>query len=178
MHHKLDDIEKEEWVIWNGANGLVTTVTIERIEVGATGRSAWLDEPFNMVGPFDIDELETHGRINYAACIIMSRQRWQQDQLELRRESLQRRRAEEERLKKKYTNHNRGHSSYHDAHKSFNQQQHRETLKLPADGTLEAAQINAAYRRLAQKAHPDAGGSNKQFVRITDARNALLEDIS
>ncbi|WP_235840044.1 hypothetical protein [Derxia lacustris] len=28
---------------------------------------------------------------------------------------------------------------------------------------------------MAQKAHPDVGGSHEQFLRITEARNALLE---
>jgi len=55
---------------------------------------------------------------------------------------------------------------------------HRETLKLPFDGKLEPRQINAAFRRLAQKAHPDVGGSHEEFVRITEARNALLEYIA
>ena len=33
----LDDMcaDEEEWVIWNSAHGLVTTVAIERIEAGA-----------------------------------------------------------------------------------------------------------------------------------------------
>jgi DnaJ-class molecular chaperone len=46
------------------------------------------------------------------------------------------------------------------------------------DGKLEATQIKKVYRRLAQKAHPDIGGSHGEFLRITQARNALLEYIS
>ena len=68
-----NSVDQEEWVIWNGALGLVTTVVIERVEVCSSGRNAWLDEPFDMVGPFSLDELKTHGRIAFAACIVMSR---------------------------------------------------------------------------------------------------------
>ena len=67
----MDDksTDEEEWVIWNGAHGLVTTVAIGRVEVGTCGRNAWLDEPFDMVGPFSLDELKRLGRIAFAACI-------------------------------------------------------------------------------------------------------------
>jgi hypothetical protein len=178
MHDTLASADGEEWVIWNGAHGLVTTVTIGRVEVEAGSRNAWLDEPFDMVGPFNLDELEMHGRISFAACIVMSRQRWQDDQVELRRESLEIRRATEERVKEKVERMYRGHVGHQSKCNPFKEQQHRETLNLPIDGKLEPRQINAAFRRLAQKAHPDAGGSNEQFVRITEARNALLEYIS
>lgn len=170
--------DEEEWVIWNGAHGLVTMVTIGQIEVGTDGRNAWLDEPFDMVGPFSLDELETQGRIAFAACIVMSRQRWQDDQVELRRESLEIRRATEQRINEKFERLYGGHGWHQDKRKPFDERQHRETLNLPIDGKLESSQIKAAFRRLAQKAHPDAGGSNEQFVRITEARNALLEYIS
>lgn len=178
MPDTLASVDEEEWVIWNGNNGLVTTVTIDRIELGASGRMAWLDEPFDMVGPFSLDELETQGRIAFAACLVMSRQRWQDDQVELRRESLKIRRAEQERVKRKYARYSSGRSGYQDNRQPFDEQQHRETLNLPIDGKLEPRQVNAAYRRLAQKAHPDAGGSNELFVRITEARNMLLEYIT
>ena len=178
MHDTLATADEEEWVIWNSTHGLVTTVTIDRVEIGAGGRMAWLDEPFDMVGPFSLDELETHGRISYAACIVMSRQRWQDDQVELRRESLEIRRAEQERMNEEFARFSGDHSGYRGNRKPFDEQQHRQTLNLPIDGKLEPRKINAAFRRLAQKAHPDVGGSNEQFVRITEARNALLEYIS
>jgi hypothetical protein len=169
---------QEEWVIWNGAHGLVTTVTIERVEVGTCGRNAWLDEPFDMVGPFSFDELMTHGRIAFAACIVMSRQRWQDDQVELRRESLKIRRATEQRINEQFERLYGGQNRHQVNHKPDGERQHRQTLNLPIDGRLESSQIKAAFRRLAQKAHPDAGGSNEKFIRITEARNALLAYLS
>jgi hypothetical protein len=178
MHNSLDSADGEEWVIWNGDHGLVTTVIIGRVEISADGRSAWLDEPFDMVGPFSLDELEAHGRITFAACIVMSRQRWQDDQVELRRESLKIRRAAQQRMNEKYARFSSNNRTYTGNHQPFNERQHRETLNLPIDGKLEPTQIKAAFRRLAQKVHPDAGGSNEQFVRISEARNALLEYLS
>lgn len=168
----------DEWVIWNGAHGLVTTVTIERVEVSSHGRMAWLDEPFDMVGPFSLDELESQGRITFAACLVMSRQRWQQDQVQLRRESLVLRRAEQQRINEEFNRYSRQYSGQQVQLEAFKEQQHRETLKLPSDEKLEPGKIKAAFRKLAQKLHPDAGGSHEQFVRITEARNALLEYVS
>ena len=178
MHEAYASEEEEEWVIWNSAHGLVTTVTIGRVEAGADGRSAWLEEPFDMVGPFDLGELETQGRIAFAAALVTSRKRWQQDQLELRRESAKIRRAEAERINREYGHHTGGNSGFQDTREPFDEKKHRETLKLPMDGKLEPRQINAAFRRLAQQAHPDAGGSNEQFVLIQEARTALLKYIS
>jgi curved DNA-binding protein CbpA len=70
------------------------------------------------------------------------------------------------------------HSRHPGMRRPGDERKHREALNLPADGKLERSQINAAFRKLAQKAHPDAGGSHEQFVRITKARSALLETIN
>lgn len=43
------------------------------------------------------------------------------------------------------------------------------------EGALKPAEINAAFRRLAKTAHPDAGGSDEHYRRIAEARDALLE---
>lgn len=152
------EAKKEEWVIWNGSLGVLDMVTIGRIESGDTGRSAFLDSPYGVVGPFSLDELETHGRIAFGECLVMSRVRWQQDQVELRQEAMEKRRAMLARM-------NFG----------FDDREHRETLNLPLEGELQASEINAAFRRLAKTAHPDAGGSSEEYRRITEARDALIE---
>jgi len=175
MDESLEFADGEEWVIWNGALGLVTTVTIGRVETGTEGRTAWLEDPFDMVGPFSLDMLQTQGRISFEACMVMSRQRWREDQLELRQESVALRRAAQQRMNEEFARHYAGRGVHREHFKPFNERQHRETLNLPMDGKLEPRQINAAFRRLAQKVHPDVGGSNEQFVRISHARNALLE---
>lgn len=170
--------KKEEWVVWNGSYGILAMATLGRIEVGADGRNAWLDRPFDMVGPFSLDELESRGRITFEACIVMSRQRWQDDQVGLRREAHARRRAAQERLHEEQARFSRGRRKRRTHLHQFDERQHRETLNLPIDGKLEPSQIKTAFRRLAQKAHPDVGGNHEQFLRITEARNALLERFS
>lgn len=178
MHKTYSAAGDEEWVVWSGEHGVVATATLGRVESGASGREAWLDEPFDMVGPFNLDELEIRGRIAFAACIVMSRQRWQEDQAALRCESMNMRRAAQARIDEEFARFSGRQSRYHGKRQPLDEREHRELLNLPADGTLERRQVNAAFRRLAQKAHPDVGGSHEQFVRITKARAALLESIN
>ncbi len=148
--------DTEEWVVWNGTMGILDTVTIGRVEHGEGGRSAFLAPPYDAVGPFSLDELETLGRIAFGACLVMSRLRWQEDQVDLRLEAREKRRAMLLRLE------------FED------DQEYREVLELPLEGPLEVAEINAAFRRLAKIAHPDAGGSDEDYRTITEARDALL----
>lgn len=168
-----------EWVIWNDRYGLIHTATIGRVAQGARGRVAWMAKPFDMLGPFDLDALQASGRIAFEACLVLSPQRWQQDQVALRRESREKRRAAQQRMHEEHARrqHRAGRGPQGSAGRPLDEQQLRETLKLPADGRLEPAQVKAAYRRLAQRAHPDMGGSQALFVRITEARNALLEGL-
>ena len=53
--------DKEEWFVWNGSMGILDSVTIGAIEHGEGGRSAFLAPPYDIVGPFSLDELETAG---------------------------------------------------------------------------------------------------------------------
>ena len=100
--------------------------------------------PYGVVGPFSLDELETRGRIAFGECLVMSRRRWREDQVDLRREGRERRRAFLFQL------------NFDD-----DDQEHREVLNLPMEGALKPSEINAAFRRLAKTAHPDAGGSDE-----------------
>jgi hypothetical protein len=153
--------DKEEWFVWNGSIGIVDAVAIGAIEHGEGGRSAYLAPPYDVVGPFSLDELETRGRIAFGACLVMSRQRWREDQAELRRDGLEKRRALLLALEF-----------------DGDERESREILNLPADGALEPSDINAAFRRLAKTAHPDAGGSDELYRRIAQARDALLERLA
>jgi hypothetical protein len=148
--------EKEGWVVYNGSLGVADKVTIGLVEEGEGGRSACLAPPYDAVGPFSLDELETQGRVAFGACIVLSLQKWTELQDELRAEALKKRRA----------------LMLRDA---YDGQEHREILKLPMEGELLPSEINAAFRRLAKKAHPDAGGSNEDYRRISEARDALIE---
>jgi hypothetical protein len=150
------------WVIWNGSLGVLDMATIGHVEDGEGGRKAFLAPPYNVVGPFSLDELEAQGRITFGACLVMSRQRWQEDQVDLRTEAHKQRRA--------MMNWLEGNDE--------DDREYRETLKMPLEGALEPAEINAAFRRLAKTAHPDAGGSSEHYRRIADARDALLKIFS
>jgi hypothetical protein len=154
---KARGMTDEEWVVWNGSLGFLDTARIGHVEDGDGGRRAFLAPPYDVVGPFSLDELETRGRIAFGECLVMSRRRWQEDQVALRLEGQEKRRAFLLRLD--FDNDDR---------------EHREILDLPVEGALEPAQVNAAFRRLAKTAHPDAGGSNEQYRRIAAARDGLL----
>jgi len=171
-------VDAEEWVIWNGAAGLLMTAATGRIEVDAGGgRTAWLARPFDMVGPFSLDELEARGRIAFAACVVMSRQRWQADQAALRRLAHERRRDAQARMESEQARFNDD-MGWSGRPMPTDDRPHREALNLPLDGVLDPARIKAAFRRLAQKAHPDVGGSHEQFVRISRARDVLLDGVT
>lgn len=147
----------EQWVVWNGSLGVLDIVTIGHVDTSTEGRTAWLDAPYGVVGPFSLDELERTGRIAFGACFVMSRKRWQEDQVELRSAAQKARRK----LMAMFD--------------GEDDSAHREALGLPPDGRLDATEINAAFRRRAKTAHPDAGGSDADYRRIAEARDALLE---
>jgi len=52
----------------------------------------------------------------------------------------------------------------------------RELLGLPLDRRLSEGEIHRAYKLLAKRAHPDAGGSAEAFLRISAAHEALLRE--
>lgn len=153
--------DKEEWVVWNGSLGVLVMAALGRISRGEGGRSAWLAPPYDVVGPFSLDDLETLGRIAFGECLVMSRQRWREDQVELRIEGRRKRAAFQFRFEI-----------------GEDGASHRAALDLPAEGALEASAINAAFRRLAKRAHPDAGGSSEHYRRIAEARDALLDQLA
>ncbi|MGA8171582.1 MAG: J domain-containing protein [Methylocystis sp.] len=150
--------DKEQWVVWNGSMGILDMATIGPVEHGEGGRTAFLAPPYDVVGPFSLDELETRGRIAFGECLVMSRQRWREDQVGLRLAAREKRRAFLLR------------PDFDDDDREL-----REILNLPMDGALEPSGINAAFRGLAKTAHPDAGGSDELYRRIAEARDALLE---
>jgi hypothetical protein len=55
------------------------------------------------------------------------------------------------------------------------EQRHRQLLGLPLDSRLTLSEIQRAYKRVAKSAHPDAGGSARQFQALSAAREALLK---
>ena len=70
VHENARTTDKKEWVVWNGSMGILVMAAIGRIEDGAGGRQAFLAPPYDVVGPFSLDELETRGRIAFGACLV------------------------------------------------------------------------------------------------------------
>jgi hypothetical protein len=168
--------QAEEWVVWNGTAGLLAMASLGRVEVGPAGPQAWLAAPFDMVGPFDLHALTRDGWIEFAACRVMSRPRWQADQTVLRQAPFEARQAAQARFNaSQQARFGSGAGQGGGVPwRPSEERAHREALALPAEGALTPAQIKAAFRRLAQKLHPDVGGTHAEFVRITQARRALL----
>ena len=54
-------------------------------------------------------------------------------------------------------------------------QRHREALGLPLDRRLSEAEIHRAYKLLAKRAHPDAGGNAEAFLQLSAAHEALMK---
>jgi curved DNA-binding protein CbpA len=138
----------EEYIIYNPTLGISDFVTVGEVETSSNETNAWLEDPYDMVGPFDLDELKSNGQISFAACFVMSRQRWKEERIFLQQE-----------------------------HFEDNKREHRELLCLPTEGKLEVSQIKAAYRKIIKKVHPDVGGSHEKFIEITKARDTLLEKL-
>lgn len=170
--------EEEELIIWNSALGIRDFVTIGEIEESADKRDAWLEVPYEMVGPFCLDELAQYGRISFAACIVMTRKRWQTDQVQLRQESFARRQRAEQELYEELKAFNRQKQMYQATLDTQSEKAHRKLLELPLEGLLEVVEIKTAYRQVAKRAHPDTGGSSEHFFQIKEARDALIERFS
>ena len=56
------------------------------------------------------------------------------------------------------------------------EERHRQLLGLPLDRRLSAPEIHRAYKRVAKRAHPDAGGSAREFLELSAARDALMKE--
>ena len=53
---------------------------------------------------------------------------------------------------------------------------YRQLLGLPLGRRLSGLEIHRAYKRVAKRAHPDAGGSARQFLELSAARDALMKE--
>lgn len=172
-----------DWVIWNGELGVVVDVCLGEITQNGCGkRTAFLEEPYDMVGPFDLDELETNEMLAFAACLVLSKSRWQREESYLRKEGAVQRRDAARRMAEIFERLNasneRKRARVPNPPKDDprrDSRKHRQVLELPIEGALAASEIKDAFRRIAKRAHPDVGGSHEGFVRLTAARDALLE---
>lgn len=163
------EIEDVEWIIWNSAIGIRDFVTIGHVDTQEN--VAWLESPYQMVGPFSIEELTTQGEISFAECVVMSKQKWQDERESLLTISMMRRRKAQQEFFEELEKKSRR-KQYNHTHEL---EEFRTLLNLPISGTLEISQIKSAYRKAAKKAHPDAGGTQEMFLRVKEAHDTLLE---
>ncbi len=52
---------------------------------------------------------------------------------------------------------------------------HRQMLGLPLGRVLSGAEIHRAWKRAVKHAHPDGGGSTREFLEVSAARDALMK---
>lgn len=57
------------------------------------------------------------------------------------------------------------------------EERHRRLLGLPLERRLYGPEINAAFKHVAKKVHPDAGGSERDFLELSEARDALMKGL-
>ena len=121
-----------------------------------------ISPPYGVVGPFSLDELEREGRVAFGACFVMSLQRWNEDQVELRLEAA-------------------GSAPPSRRFSISTRTMIRSTARCwicRSRARSSPSEIRAAFRRMAKTAHPDAGGSDEHYRRIAEARDALLEQFA
>jgi len=164
------DFEEEEYIIWNPTLGVRDFVTIGETKTDERSTTAWLDDPYDMVGPFCLDELASQGEIRFAACVVMTKQRWQEERVALQQEAFEKQRRAQEQHRQEMQQYNRKKQQTH--------QEERKLLCLPVEGVLKVSQIKEAYRQISKKAHPDVGGNHEVFIQITQARDLLLAQCS
>ena len=162
-----------DFIIWNSNYGVRDFVTIGRVD---DSKNAWLDDPYEMVGPFSLDELLEIGEISFAACVVMSQDKWKENNSLLRQESFEKQCRLQQQFQEDIKKHNKKRAQFQTNLEQHSQKEHRELLSLPIEGVLEVSQIKAAYRSIVKKVHPDVGGTHEKFIKITQARDALLEN--
>ena len=57
------------------------------------------------------------------------------------------------------------------------EEHYRRLLGLPLGRRLFGPEINQAYKRAAKAAHPDAGGTEREFLELSKARDVLMRRI-
>jgi hypothetical protein len=55
-------------------------------------------------------------------------------------------------------------------------ERYRQMLGLPRGRRLSGPEIHQAYKRVAKRAHPDAGGNARDFLELSAARDALMKE--
>jgi dTDP-4-amino-4,6-dideoxygalactose transaminase len=173
MQENIQYLE-EDFIIWNATLGIRDFVTIVKIEDELGIVNGWLDDPYEMVGPFSLEELRSCGEISFAQCVVMTKQRWHENKDRFQKEAYIKQAKAQKEFYEDIKKHNQKRQKFQYEQQQQSEKEHRELLSLPLEGELEIAEIKAAFRKAVKTAHPDVGGSHELFVKITKARDILL----
>jgi hypothetical protein len=166
----LDKYYEIDFIIWNSTLGISDFVSIGEIEQNNNKLEVWLDEPYDFVGPLDLDILLHKDELHFEACVIMSEKRWEENKNRFLFESYAKQQHTFREFQEELNKRNKQKSQNH-----INQEiKYRELLCLPQNGTLKISEIKTAYKKKAKTEHPDMGGSHEKFILITEAKEALL----
>ena len=55
-------------------------------------------------------------------------------------------------------------------------ERYRDMLGLPLGRRLSGVEIHQAYKRVAKRVHPDAGGNAREFQELSAARDAMMKE--
>jgi curved DNA-binding protein CbpA len=164
----------EEFIIWNGTLGIRDFVSIGEVKTDCASIEVWLEEPYEFVGPILLDDLVSCGQISFEACIIMTKQKWQEEKNSFQEDAYKEQCRIQRELNEDIKQHNKKRQQFMQSESCYSEKEYQELLSLPLEGVLESSTIKAAFRKLAKTTHPDVGGSHELFVKITHARDTLL----
>jgi hypothetical protein len=172
MDH-FEEYLEEEFIIWNPTFGVRDFAMIGEIKKEEDIINIWMDDPYDMVGPLNLQELLLKGEIAFEACLVMTKKYWQKDQNRLKKESYNKQQKIHKEFQEDIKQHNKKREYYSSTLKEKSEKEYRKLLALPLNGKLEISQIKTAYRKIAKSTHPDVGGDHETFVLITEAKDAL-----
>lgn len=168
MDNEADECIHLQWVIYNDKLDIHDLVQIGSIAQQDEKKVAYLDIPYDMVGPFCLETLLQEGEIKFAACRIMSQNLWRKKAKEIRQEIFMRMQQHQNEFAKE--------ERRFDERKRYGSQKDlRKLLGLTIEGKITLKQIKAAYKNRAKEIHPDSGGSHEAFCQLQDAYETLME---
>jgi hypothetical protein len=160
MSTENKDINDIEWLVWNKFNGNLEIASIVQVWKTKFGRNAYLSDPHKeKIGAIDLDELLRKGRFEASGKIVFSQEQWELERAD---------------LLEKFNKFKSQASSYVWPNSVSKEAEYRKLLNIPADGPVHKEEVILAYRKLAKVYHPDVGGSEEDFKRITKAKDELI----
>ena len=170
---ELDRLLEDEFIVWNSALGIRDYATVGEVKKDGDSFFIWMDEPYEMVGPLDFHELCRLGELKFEACSILTKQKWQDNYIFLKQESYKKR----QKSFQDFERFNNMRESVKQSKELEKQRESRELLSLPSSGKLTLSQIKNAYKKMVKTEHPDLGGNDERFIRVTEAKDALMKII-